>query len=253
MKTNQDVYTTVEFDQWAGREELLPEERFLISKYLATGGSTLEAGTGGGRIILACAAMGFQRLSAFDFVPGFVEAARRRDTAKAVDFRVGDARRLEYADGAFDQIIYLQQILSLLESAEDRQQALREAARIVRPGGVALFSFLGYEARLRGRSSAMMLRYLRLLRAISGAKRSPQTLPWLNLGGKWNYGALLDRGPYVYWYRIPEVHEFLSSAGFEITAAGVGHEVARGRIHESCAALAGSGAAGTIYVACRRR
>lgn len=252
MKTNKDVYSTVEFGQWAGRVELLPEERYLIEHYLQRDRATIEAGTGGGRIILACKTLGFTKLSAYDFVPAFVEAARAKDPERRVDFRVGDATKLEYESGSFEQIIYLQQILSLLEAPAARQQALREAYRILAPGGTALFSFLGFEARGRGRTSSLLMRYLRAFRGVSFSDRPLQLLPWFNLGGKWNWGALLDRGPYTYWFRIPEVHEFLSSAGFEIVAAGVGQELGRGTIHGSIAELAASGAAGTIYAVCRK-
>jgi hypothetical protein len=72
----------------------------------------------------------------------------------------------------------------------------------------------------------------------------------LNKTLRWR--GLLDAAPYLYWIRIPEVHDLLSSEGFEIFAAGVGNELDRGIIAASCAELAERGAAGTIYVACRR-
>ena len=52
MKNNKAIYSTVEFDSWAFREGLIDTERFLIEQYLDKEGKTLEAGTGGGRILL---------------------------------------------------------------------------------------------------------------------------------------------------------------------------------------------------------
>lgn len=196
--------------------------------------------------------MGFSSLSAFDFVAELVAAARRNDVDSAVDFRVDDATKLSYPDSSFEQAIYLQQLICFLDGPAGRTAGAREAFRILKPGGVAIFSFLGFEARRRGRTSALVLNYLRAIRAVCRSNRDIQTLPWLKFGGKINWGALLDRGPFTYWFRIPEVHELLTSVGFEIFAAGVGSQIARGVIHESCAKLAQTDAAGTIYVACRK-
>ena len=103
-------------------------------------GVTLEAGTGGGRIVRAMAALGFTRLAGFDFAPELIDAARRADAAGAIDFRVADATALPYGDAEFDQALYLQQIVCTIESRGGRRAALAEAARVLRPGGVALFS-----------------------------------------------------------------------------------------------------------------
>ncbi len=62
----------------------------MVDRYLDRQGPTLEAGTGGGRISLGLHQIGFQNLSAFDFVPRFIEQAKAKDTAGAIDFRVGD-------------------------------------------------------------------------------------------------------------------------------------------------------------------
>lgn len=79
MRDNRAVYSTVEFQRWAERFGLYPEERFVITNYLDRSGRTLEGGTGGGRILLAMKQMGFTCLCGYDFVPQFVELARQRD------------------------------------------------------------------------------------------------------------------------------------------------------------------------------
>lgn len=68
-----------------------------------------------------------------DPVPSHVEAARaalRRGAAK-----LGDARRLDEPSASFDAALLLGPLYHLIERA-DRVQALREAGRVVRPGGV---------------------------------------------------------------------------------------------------------------------
>jgi len=68
-----------------------------------------------------------------DPMPLHVEQARetlRRGTAK-----VGDARRLDEPDASFDAVLLLGPLYHLVER-DDRLAALRESARVLRPGGV---------------------------------------------------------------------------------------------------------------------
>lgn len=241
-----------EFDRWAyGNNDVKPEEALMLERFLDPGRSVLEGGTGAGRLVRSLAARGFQSLAGFDFVPALIDVARQRDTSGKIEFRVLEATSLDYADGSFEQAIYLQQIISGLESDAARRQALRELRRVLVPGGVAIISFLGFEARSRSRFMSAFMIYLRLLRAVTFAPRGPQELPMLKLNERLRLRGLLDAGPYMYWIRIPEVHDLLSSEGFDIFAAGVDHELDQGVVRSSCAELAEHGGAGTIYVACR--
>jgi SAM-dependent methyltransferase len=65
--------------------------------------------------------------------------AQARDVAsgagQTIDARVGDARRLEEADGAADAVLLLGPLYHLTERAA-RLQALGEARRVLRPGGL---------------------------------------------------------------------------------------------------------------------
>ena len=76
---NRQVYAGSEFDVWAHRSELEPGERFLIERYLEKDPRTIEAGCGGGRLLLDLQARGFTDLHGFDYLPEFIEVARDRD------------------------------------------------------------------------------------------------------------------------------------------------------------------------------
>jgi SAM-dependent methyltransferase len=68
----------------------------------------------------------------------FIAAAKgfaaQEGSAGRVDFRVGDAHRLEIPDGTFDIVI----AHTLISHVEDPAVVLREMARIARPGGRAV-------------------------------------------------------------------------------------------------------------------
>lgn len=252
LQDNKDVYSTVEFDRWARRADLLSDERFVIERFLQRNLHTLEAGTAGGRILLAMKQMGFTALAGYDFVPGLIAQARQRDTDGVIDFQVQDATDLRYADASFDQILYLQQILCLIEPVEKRALALHEAYRILRPGGTAIFSFLSYEARAANPLYQIVFAYLRLVRLLKGSPRSIQESPWLRLGGRPNVGALLDRGPYVYWFTMREAAAFLRSAGFRLRAIASSHQLDQQRTCESRDALEREPIRGTLYCVCEK-
>lgn len=250
--TNYEVYSTVEFDAWAHGKDLLPEERGVIETYLDKGRKTLEAGTGGGRILLAMRALGFTDLHGFDYVPEFIEEARARDPQQTITFEVQDATALRYADASFDQLLYLQQVLCFIEDETGRAKAAREACRILKPGGTAIFSFLAFDVRRRRLAYRCYLAYLRALRLLPWKRRAIQSSPWLKLGNKLNFGALTDRGPYVYWYRTEEAWRLLKDAGFEITAMGTVPQIQQKKMHASWETLVREPLDGMLYCVCRK-
>ena len=250
---NHARYETTVFDYWASRTGLTETEDALVDRFLDKDRRTMEAGTGGGRILLSLRDRGFGDLHGFDYVPGFIDVARSRDPAGSVDFSVQDAVDLDYPDDRFDQAIYLQQLLCFIEDPRDRRRAVREAGRVLRRGGTALFSFLCHEARMNHRLSSTFARYLRLQRIFRHRDVSQQYQPWLKTVEKPNLGALVDRPPYVYWYRFREALELLDRSGLRVTWAGStaqigGHAPVAGRPHQ----LDPSALGGMLYVACRR-
>jgi SAM-dependent methyltransferase len=228
---NRQFYEEKVFDSWASRSSLTEIEERLVARFLRPDRSTLEAGTGGGRILLELYERGFRDLHGFDYVPAFIDAARERDTSGAIDFSVQDAVALDYPDERFEQAIYLQQVLCFIEDPEDRTRAMQEAIRVLQPGGVALFSFLCFESRASHPLYSAFTRYLRLHRRVRRRSTSTQYQPWLKTDERPNLAALADRGPYVYWYRLEEALDALDRTGFEIAWAAV---------H------------GMLFVACRR-
>jgi ubiquinone/menaquinone biosynthesis C-methylase UbiE len=73
-----------------------------------------------------------------DPVPRHIEQAA--DTA--VTAEPGDARTLPVTDNSYDVALLLGPLYHLLDR-EDRLRALREAARVVRPGGLVAAAAIG--------------------------------------------------------------------------------------------------------------
>lgn len=122
-----------------------------ISAFLGPAVDILDAGcaTGYSTARYAAATSGFAL--GVDYVPEMVgHALERRHALPAeiqprLDFRVGDVRELELENETFDRVISTRVVINLAER-DEQARALREYARVLRPGGVLLLS----EATLQG-------------------------------------------------------------------------------------------------------
>lgn len=75
-------------------------------------------------------------VTGIDLSPYLVEAAKRlaeeEGLAERLEFRPGDVRRLDFADSTFDALV----AHTLFSHVEDPLSVLKEAARVVKPGGM---------------------------------------------------------------------------------------------------------------------
>lgn len=252
MINNKHRFQTSEFERWASSSGLKAEEVYLIRRFLRKEAKTLEAGTGGGRVLLTLSRMGFDDLSGFDYVPDLVARARRKEAADSIDFQVMEAERLAYPSTHFDQVLYLQQILCFIEEEEARRRAVQEAYRVLKAGGVALFSFLIMETRTSRLLYRMFLNYLKGFRALSKEERSVQYQPWLRRGGRPNIAALLDRPPYVYWATVPQALTLLRDAGFTVEHVATSAQLRAETLSAPDADLSPLHSTDKLYVVCRK-
>jgi SAM-dependent methyltransferase len=120
---------------------LLEQERTreLLERYLPPAPARVaDIGSGPGAYSLWLAERGYQMV-ARDLVPLHVEQLRSAAALRGltVAAEVGDARRLDLPDGTFHAVLLFGPLYHL-QDREGRVQALREANRIVVPGGVVL-------------------------------------------------------------------------------------------------------------------
>lgn len=104
-------------------------------------GKVVELGCGTGRVLLPLAQMGAQ-VTGVDASPALLEVARRKialaGVEKNIDLRIGDLRATGLPDGHFALAVCTSNTLMHLTSAADQLAALREAARLLKQGGVLM-------------------------------------------------------------------------------------------------------------------
>ena len=108
--------------------------RHMIAKRAAAmGDRVLDVATGTGDVAFAIHAAGAREVVGLDFSPVMIEAAgaKARDRNSPVEFLVGDAMRLPFADGAFDACT----VSFGLRNMPDYAAAIAEMTRVLRPGG----------------------------------------------------------------------------------------------------------------------
>jgi SAM-dependent methyltransferase len=112
-----------------GRIELLRTQR-LLRRVLPPTGRVLDVGGGTGIYATWLQSLGYE-VEVIDPTPVHVEHCTRA----GVHAEVGDARHLQRDDGSYDAVLLLGPLYHLPER-DDRVLALREAHRVLRPGGV---------------------------------------------------------------------------------------------------------------------
>jgi SAM-dependent methyltransferase len=173
---------------------------------LAPASRVLDVGGGPGRYAVALAAAG-HTVTLLDLSPRLLRVAQdhaRSRKVRLADVAEGTATDLSgFESMSFDAVLLLGPLYHL-PWAEDRFRALREARRVLAPGGALIASFITRYAPLR---------------------HLARTEPGLLVQDATRYEALLESGvlppgegdylPHAYHARVEEVSPLLCAAGFE--------------------------------------
>lgn len=167
-----------------GNQAILAERRRLTREllrragYLPLGGRrVLEVGSGGGGELAWLRELGATSadLVGVDLLPDRVAAARR--SFPDIDFRQGNAERLEFAGGEFSLVLAITVFSSIL----DRGMASSVAAEVVRvlaPGGALLWYDVRYDSvSNRNVRAVTVARVRELFPSLHGELRTLTLLP----------------------------------------------------------------------------
>jgi SAM-dependent methyltransferase len=109
------------------------------------GHAILDIGSGTGALTAAVAAAApSSPIVGIDPAASYVAHARTRHPAERIQFEVGDAQQLRFADGGFDRTLSL----LVLNFIPDRSKALGEMIRVTRVGGVVAGAVWDYGERM---------------------------------------------------------------------------------------------------------
>ena len=130
-----------------GSVEYLTTMRY-IEKYLQPGMHILEIGAATGRYSHTLARQGY-RVDAVELVQHNIDIFREKtQPGENVTVRQGNAKDLScFEDGTFDITLLLGPMYHLF-TREDQKQALEEAIRVTKPGGVIFAAYCGNEATM---------------------------------------------------------------------------------------------------------
>jgi SAM-dependent methyltransferase len=165
-----------------------------------------DIGGGPGRYALWLAGLGYQ-VRHRDVVPLHVrQVSEAAGPDGAIESRLVDARSLDLADASVDAVLLLGPLYHL-ERAEDRVQALREAGRVVRPGGVV---FAAAISRWSARLDAVLRQRLDV--------EHPQMTAMVSRSEQTGVLEPLFPGSFTaYTHRPEELREEVQAAGLEVT------------------------------------
>jgi SAM-dependent methyltransferase len=121
------------YEQVMGRWSRRLAPLFIGHAGVAAGERLLEVGCGTGSLTFSlAAAAAFAELTAIDYAPVYVAAARARNRDPRVRIEPGDAGALAFPDAWFDRALSMQ----VLHFVADPARAVAEMRRVTRPGGV---------------------------------------------------------------------------------------------------------------------
>jgi ubiquinone/menaquinone biosynthesis C-methylase UbiE len=206
-----ETETALHYARAAVRVGLWASERVLIDRYLPKSARLLELGCGGGRVVLGLRQAGYHEVTATDFSPVMVSLARAvladhdEDWEHCVEQQ--DATALTYPEASFDHAIFAFNGLMCLPSRGHRLAALRSIRRVLRPGGIFLFTASDRE---KGANAAYWAK----------EAREADIIP----GDRWHES---DTSPvFIHSSTENETREELSETGFEGLECPLSSEVA---------------------------
>jgi ubiquinone/menaquinone biosynthesis C-methylase UbiE len=127
---------------------LWDSEQFVFTKYIGKSNQILDLGCGTGRTTFPLHQLGYQNIIGVDLTPQMIESAKtlNQHFNTKIDFRIGNAKSLDFSDNAFDVVIFSFNGLMSIPQLKNRKAALQEINRVLKSNGVFIFTTHDREA-----------------------------------------------------------------------------------------------------------
>ena len=138
-QTNLQTYEAPEVAaHYAGLDYLSSCERLLFETYIGPDSAVLDLGVGGGRTT-AYLADRASRYVGVDYAKAMVQACRSK--FPGLEFVVADASDLSlFPDASFDAVVFAFNGVDYIHPEQARQGCFQHIHRILKPGGIVIFS-----------------------------------------------------------------------------------------------------------------
>lgn len=135
---NAAAYETSEaLNEYVNRGDLFPIEKSLIGEFFKPQFPVLDIGCGAGRTTYRLRERGFEVVGA-DLSETLLKAAALR--CPDVPFHHADVRSMPFEDGSFRQVLFSFNGMDQVHPLGDYLEALVEIRRVLRPGGILIYS-----------------------------------------------------------------------------------------------------------------
>lgn len=128
-KAAQELY----LHKWTIRKT----EKFIFDNYFKKPGKLLDVGCGAGRTSRYFHRMG-HKVTGIDISKPLIKIAKNK--FKDIDFKIMNACQLAFPNNYFDYAVFSFNGLDLIHPYEKRLQALREIHRVLKKGGIFVYS-----------------------------------------------------------------------------------------------------------------
>lgn len=197
---------------------LHPWENKVVKEYLSPPANILDIGCGCGREAIPLSEMGFSVI-AIDLVPAMIEFACNLASQKNLHItaKVMNACKLDFPDNFFDAVLMLEQFLGTIPGVVNRDAALKEAWRVLKPGGILIMSCISKNRSLS--------RYL--FWKVADFCRYNSKYPALEKGDllrKKVDGAISKGKIAVHYFTLQEGIDLFKKNGFEICKTSSVHD-----------------------------